>query len=117
MAFPYRPHPRRGVGGPVNLAIDLAPQHKQGLPIKNPVMVASGTFSNGLELRKVFDIDRLGALVSKGTTAHPRRGNPQPRVAETPAGMLNSIGLQNIGVEVVVRDLAPVWATWQAPVI
>lgn len=101
----------------MNLSVELAPQHKQGLTLKNPVMVASGTFSYGLELRKVFDIDRLGAIVSKGTTAQPRRGNPQPRVTETPAGMLNSIGLQNVGVETVIRDFAPIWATWAVPVI
>ncbi len=80
-------------------------------------MTASGTFSNGLEFVKVFDIQRLGAIVSKGTTLRPRPGNPQPRTAETAAGMLNSIGLQNIGVEALVRDVAPVWATWRVPVI
>lgn len=101
----------------VQLAVDLAPRHKQGLTLKNPVLVASGTFSYGLEFREVFDINRLGAIVSKGTTLQPRRGNAQPRVAETPAGMLNSIGLQNIGVEAVIKKLAPVWATWDVPVI
>jgi len=80
-------------------------------------MTASGTFSNGLEFVKVFDIQRLGAIVSKGTTLKPRSGNPQPRTAETAAGMLNSIGLQNVGVEALVRDVAPVWSTWRVPVI
>jgi dihydroorotate dehydrogenase (NAD+) catalytic subunit len=80
-------------------------------------MTASGTFSNGLEFTKVFDIQKLGAIVSKGTTLRPRSGHLQPRTAETPCGMLNAIGLQNIGVEVLVRDVAPVWAAWRVPVI
>jgi dihydroorotate dehydrogenase (NAD+) catalytic subunit len=101
----------------MNLAVELAPGRKQGLRLANPVMPASGTFSNGLEFAKVFDINRLGAIVSKSMTPQARRGNRQPRIAETPAGMLNSIGLQNTGVEAVLRDLAPVWATWQVPVI
>jgi dihydroorotate dehydrogenase (NAD+) catalytic subunit len=102
---------------PVNLAIAIAPQRKYGLVLKNPVMTASGTFSNGIEYRKVFDTDRLGAIVSKGTTLRPRRGNPTPRTAETAAGMLNSIGFQNIGLRALIRDVAPVWATWQVPCI
>jgi dihydroorotate dehydrogenase (NAD+) catalytic subunit len=61
-------------------------------------MTASGTFSNGLEYAKLIDVQRLGAIVSKGTTLEPRRGSPQTRTAETAAGMLNSIGFQNIGV-------------------
>ncbi len=101
----------------MNLAVELAPRRKQGLPLRNPVMTASGTFSNGLEATKIFDIERLGAIVSKGTTLRPRPGNPQPRTAETPSGMLNTIGLQNIGVEALIRDVAPVWATWRVPVV
>ncbi len=80
-------------------------------------MTASGTFSNGLEFAKVFDIQRLGGIVSKGLTLQPRRGNPNPRIAETPAGMLNSIGFQNVGLRRLVRDVCPVWATWETPVI
>jgi dihydroorotate dehydrogenase (NAD+) catalytic subunit len=101
----------------LNLAVELAPRRKQGLPLRNPVMTASGTFSNGLEATKIFDIERLGAIVSKGTTLRPRTGNPQPRTAETPSGMLNTIGLQNIGVEALIRDVAPIWATWRVPVV
>jgi dihydroorotate dehydrogenase (NAD+) catalytic subunit len=101
----------------LNLAVELAPRRKQGLPLRNPVMTASGTFSNGLEATKIFDIERLGAIVSKGTTLRPRPGNPQPRTAETPSGMLNTIGLQNIGVEALIRDVAPIWATWRVPVV
>ena len=101
----------------MNLSVELAPRRKQGLPLQNPVMTASGTLSNGLEAIRIFDINRLGALVSKGTTLRPREGNPQPRTAETPSGMLNTIGLQNVGIDALVRDIAPVWATWRVPVI
>jgi dihydroorotate dehydrogenase (NAD+) catalytic subunit len=90
---------------------------KRELVLNNPVLTASGCFGNGIEFLRVFDIQRLGGIVSKGITLRPRVGNPQPRVVETPAGMINSIGLQNVGVEAVVRDLAPVWATWSVPVI
>ena len=101
----------------MNLAVELAPRRKQGLLLGNPVMTASGTLSNGLEATRIFDINRLGAIVSKGTTLRPRDGNPQPRTAETPSGMLNTIGLQNVGIEALLRDVAPVWATWRVPVI
>jgi len=100
-----------------NLAVELAPNHKNSLLIRNPVMPASGTFSWGLEFAKHFDIERLGAVVSKGVTMEPRQGNQQPRVAETPAGMLNSIGLQNIGIDACVQEMAPLWARWNVPVI
>ncbi|MGA2285590.1 MAG: dihydroorotate dehydrogenase [Dehalococcoidia bacterium] len=101
----------------MNLAVELAPRRKPGLLLPNPVMTASGTLSNGLEAARIFDVNRLGAVVSKGTTLQPRAGNPQPRTAETPSGMLNTIGLQNVGVEALIHDVAPVWATWQVPVI
>jgi dihydroorotate dehydrogenase (NAD+) catalytic subunit len=101
----------------VNLAIDLFPGHKNGLSLANPVMAASGTFANGLEYSKILDIQRLGAIVSKAITLRPRRGNAQPRIVETAGGMLNSIGLQNIGIEAILKDVAPVWATWRVPVI
>jgi len=101
----------------VNLSIELAPRCKRGLLLANPVMAASGTFGYGLEMAKELDIQRLGAIVCKGTTLRRRRGNPQPRTVETPAGMLNSIGLQNMGVEALIRDIAPIWATWRVPVV
>lgn len=100
-----------------NLAVDLAPGHKTGLTLKNPVMPASGTFSWGLEFDRHFSVNALGAVVSKGVTMAPRAGNHQPRVAETPAGMLNSIGLQNIGIERVITEMAPLWTLWDVPVI
>jgi dihydroorotate dehydrogenase (NAD+) catalytic subunit len=101
----------------MNLSVQLAPKHKKGLRLANPVMTASGTFGWGTEYEHPFDIQRLGAIVCKGTTLKPREGNPQPRIAETPCGVLNSIGLQNIGVEAVLKEKAPVWAGWRVPVI
>ncbi len=80
-------------------------------------MTASGTFGNGLEYAKILDVQRLGAIVSKAITLRPRRGNAQPRIVETAAGMLNSIGLQNIGIEAILREVAPVWSSWRVPVI
>ena len=102
---------------PPSLQVDVAPGRKNSLVLKNPVMPASGTFSWGLEFAKHFDIEALGAVVSKGVTMAPRQGNVQPRVAETPAGMLNSIGLQNIGIDSCISDMAPLWARWDVPVI
>jgi dihydroorotate dehydrogenase (NAD+) catalytic subunit len=99
------------------LSVDLAPRHKAGLKLSNPVLTASGTFGYGTEYCHLFDIERLGAIVCKGTTLEPREGNPQPRIAETACGVLNAIGLQNIGVSALIKDKAPVWAGWQVPVI
>jgi dihydroorotate dehydrogenase (NAD+) catalytic subunit len=101
---------------PVSLQVDLAPGAKRSLILPNPVMVASGTFGYGTDF-KAFDVQRLGAIVTKTTTLSPRRGNAPQRIAETPSGMLNSIGLQNVGVSALVRDLAPVYATWRTPVV
>jgi len=80
-------------------------------------MTAAGTFGYGTEYSKLIDIQKLGAIVCKGTTLMPRRGNPQPRIVETTGGLLNSVGLENIGVDAVIRDKAPVWAEWRVPVI
>ncbi len=102
---------------PPVLEVDLAPGHKHSLVLRNPVMPASGCFSWGTEFARHFDINALGAVVSKGVTMESRAGNPQPRVAETPAGMLNSIGLQNIGIDSCINDMAPLWAKWDVPVI
>lgn len=102
---------------PPSLTVDLAPGRKQSLLLRNPVMPASGTFSWGQEFARHFDVEALGAVVSKGVTMAVRGGNKQPRVAETPAGMLNSIGLQNIGIDACIRDMAPLWARWDVPVI
>lgn len=101
----------------MNLSVELAPRHPRGLRLRNPVMTASGTFGYGVEYVGVVDVERLGAIVTKGTTPRPRVGSPPPRVWETPAGMLNAIGLNNGGVEELVRELAPRWAGWSVPVI
>jgi len=101
----------------LKLSVELAPRNKRGLLLANPVMTASGTFGWGTEYEHLFDIQRLGAIVCKGTTLKPREGNPQPRLAETPCGVLNAIGLQNIGVEAVIKEKAPIWAKWRVPVI
>jgi len=100
-----------------DLSVQLAPRNRRGLLLANPVMTASGTFGYGEEMSGLCDIQRLGAIVCKGTTLAPREGNKQPRIAETPEGMLNAIGLQNMGVDALIRDKAPLWAKWRVPVI
>ena len=101
----------------MNLSIQLAPKNQRGLLLANPVMTASGTFGYGTEYNHMFDIQKLGAIVCKGTTLEPRDGNPQPRLAETSSGLLNSIGLQNMGVNALIEEKAPLWASWRVPVI
>jgi dihydroorotate dehydrogenase (NAD+) catalytic subunit len=78
-----------------------------GLTLKNPVMTASGTFGYGLEYADLTDLPSLGGIVVKGTTLEPREGNPYPRMAETPSGMLNAVGLQNRGVDSFIRTIYP----------
>lgn len=103
----------RALSGTVDLSVEIG----RGLALRNPFMVASGTFGYGIEYGDVLDVNRLGAICSKGTTLRPRIGNPPPRVTETPAGMLNSIGLQNPGVKGVLAKYADTWAGWDVPVI
>jgi len=95
---------------------DLTLELGRGLRLRSPVMVASGTFGYGFDAPQV-DRAALGAIVSKGTTLRAREGNAPIRIAETPSGMLNAIGLQNPGVDHVARVYAPQWATWDLPVI
>jgi dihydroorotate dehydrogenase (NAD+) catalytic subunit len=80
-------------------------------------MTSSGTFGYGIEYSELVDIQRLGAIICKGTTLKPREGNPQPRLVEINCGILNSVGLENVGVEAVIKEKAPIWAKWQVPVI
>jgi dihydroorotate dehydrogenase (NAD+) catalytic subunit len=96
-----------------DLSVDLG----RGLVLANPILVASGTFGYGIEYGDVVDVDRLGAICCKGTTLKPRIGNVTPRVTETPGGMLNSIGLQNPGVDAVIEKYAGTWVGWKTPVI
>jgi len=95
-----------------DLSINLA-----GLKLKNPVMTASGTFGYGLEFDPFFDIGQLGAVVVKGLSLKPKAGNPPPRIVETPAGMLNAIGLQNVGVDVFLDEKMPELRKKKVPVI
>ena len=78
-----------------------------GIPLDNPVIPASGTFGYGYEFAEIYDINCLGTFSCKGTTLEPRYGNPLPRIAEAPAGMLNAVGLQNPGIEAVIREELP----------
>jgi dihydroorotate dehydrogenase (NAD+) catalytic subunit len=100
-----------------DLSIQIAPNNTKGLRLANPVMTASGTFGYGDEYSPLIDIQQLGAIVCKGVFLNPREGNPQPRLVETASGMLNSIGLQGIGIKALVEEKAPVWAGWKVPVI
>lgn len=97
----------------VKLEVSLA-----GVSFKNPVIPASGTFGYGREFSEVYDLNILGSFSFKGTTAEPRFGNPQPRVAETPCGMLNAVGLQNPGIDfVVAQELPNIAKIFHGPVI
>ena len=87
----------------IDQSVDLG----RGFLLKNPVMTASGTFGYGEEGAEYFDLSRLGAIVVKGISFEPRGGNPPPRIVETPSGMLNSIGLQNVGVENFISEKLP----------
>lgn len=88
-----------------------------GLNLKNPVMPASGTFGYGEEYAPFADLNRLGAVVTKGISLRPRAGNPPPRIMETPAGMLNAVGLQNVGVRAFVAEKLPYLRQFDVPVI
>ena len=84
---------------------------------KNPIFVASGTYGYGTEVSKLADINVLGAIVTKSVTRYPREGNPPPRIVETPSGMLNSIGLANIGVEEYIKKMIPLYEELKTPII
>ena len=86
----------------VDLSVNLA-----GVTLKNPIIPASGVFGYGREFAEIYDLNILGSFSWKGTTAAPRSGNPQPRIAETPGGMLNAVGLQNPGMDAVIREEVP----------
>lgn len=90
---------------------------RTGFTLQNPVIAAAGTFGYGAEFASRQDLHGLGALVCKGTTREPRTGNEPLRMLETAAGMLNAIGLQNIGVDAVIAEKAPLWAGWEVPVL
>jgi dihydroorotate dehydrogenase (NAD+) catalytic subunit len=95
-----------------SLAITLC-----GIALRNPVMAASGTFAYGIEFEKIIDLNRLGALVTKGLSREPIAGNPAPRLWHTDSGMMNSVGLQNVGVRAFVTEKLPKLRTYKVPVI
>lgn len=100
-----------------SLRVDLAPHNPNELVLRNPVIPASGCFGYGQEYSHVIEIQRLGAFCSKGITPLPRSGNPMPRITETPAGMLNAIGLQNPGIDGFIKKYPPIWEKWEVPAI
>jgi len=114
---PAAVHPSSASATSADRAIDLSVDVGRGLRLANPILVASGTFGYGIEYGDVVDVQRLGAICCKGTTLRPRIGNATPRVTETPGGMLNSIGLQNPGVDAVIAKYAGTWSAWRVPVI
>src|SRR3989338_1719796 len=98
------------------MGVDLSVQVGR-LKLKNPVLVASGTFGHAKEFEAFFDLKKLGGIVTKTITLKPRLGNPPPRVVETPAGMLNAIGLQNPGVEKFIEEKLPYLRKIGIPII
>src|SRR5688572_32919637 len=95
-----------------SLAIEIA-----GITFNNPVIGASGTFGYGLEFADLIDLNRLGGFATKGLSARPLPGNPPPRIVETHGGMLNAIGLQNIGARAFIREKLPLLAGYDTRVI
>lgn len=94
---------QRRCAGMTDLSVNLA-----GVMLKNPIVVASGTYGFGHEFAEFYDLSELGAICAKGLTVHKKDGNPPPRIAETPAGILNSVGLQNPGVDAFCEQEMPV---------
>lgn len=95
-----------------NVSVDLA-----GIPMRNPVMTASGTFGYGQEFADYLDLGKIGAFVTKGLSLRPKAGNPTPRIVETPGGMLNAIGLQNVGIDAFIAEKVPFLRTVDTPAI
>ena len=95
-----------------DMSVNLA-----GIPLRNPVMTASGTFGYGQEFADYVDLHAIGAMVTKGLSLKPRAGNPTPRIVETPGGMLNAIGLQNVGIDAFIANKVPFLRTIDTPAI
>lgn len=95
-----------------DLSVEIA-----GIKMKNPVIAASGTFGFGREFTDFFDLNRIGGISTKGLTLEPRQGNKPPRIAETPSGILNSVGLQNPGVRAFIKDELPFMKKYDTAVI
>jgi dihydroorotate dehydrogenase (NAD+) catalytic subunit len=95
-----------------DLTVEIA-----GIKMRNPVMTASGTFGYGEEYSTYLNLERLGGIVTKGLSVNPKAGNPMPRIVETPGGMLNAIGLQNVGIDAFIEKKLPFLRTVNTPVI
>ena len=95
-----------------NLSVEIA-----GIKLRNPVMTASGTFGYGQEFADYLDLEAIGAMITKGLSLKPKAGNPTPRIVETQGGMLNAIGLQNVGIDAFINDKLPFLRTVDTPVI
>lgn len=95
-----------------DMSVELA-----GIPLRNPVMTASGTFGYGAEFADYLELESIGAMITKGLSLKPKAGNPTPRIVETPGGMLNAIGLQNVGVDAFIAQKLPYLAQVATPVI
>jgi len=95
-----------------DLSVEIA-----GIKLRNPVMTASGTFGYGSEFADYLDLESIGAIITKGLSLRPKAGNRTPRIVETPGGMLNAIGLQNVGIEAFIREKVPFLSTVNTPVI
>lgn len=98
---------------PIELAVEIG----RGLWFQNPVIAAAGTFGFGVEHVALLDVNRLGAVCTRGITLRARAGNRPPRIVDTPAGLLNAVGLQNPGVDAVIERYAETWGAWRVPVI
>jgi dihydroorotate dehydrogenase (NAD+) catalytic subunit len=95
-----------------DLSVEIA-----GIKLRNPIMTASGTFGYGSEFAPYMDLESIGAIITKGLSLSPRAGNPTPRIVETPGGMLNAIGLQNVGIDAFISEKLPFLRTVATPVI
>lgn len=98
--------------GKPDLSVEIA-----GIKLRNPVMTASGTFGYGKEFADYLDLERIGAIITKGLSLRPKAGNQTPRIVETPGGMLNAIGLQNVGIDAFIQEKLPFLRTVNTPVI
>lgn len=96
----------------IDLSVNIA-----SLKLRNPIMLASGTVGYGIEIAEFVDLNKIGAIVTKSLSLKPRKGNPPQRITETPAGMLNAIGLANVGVEVFLKEKIPFLKQYDVPLI
>ncbi|MRR36014.1 dihydroorotate dehydrogenase, partial [bacterium] len=95
-----------------DLSVEIA-----GIKLRNPVMTASGTFGYGEEFAEYVDLEKIGAIITKGLSLKPKAGNPTPRIQETTGGMLNAIGLQNVGIDAFIEKKVPFLRTLSTPAI